>query len=78
MRNAPFHIAYLTAAGKHAVIRFPLCSIFTFGAPNDEALAAHPLYRKGLKFYSVHRVDNSSWISLLERRNSVHPSHDLT
>jgi hypothetical protein len=69
-------IMYLTAAGKYAVIHFPLCSAFTFGSPNDEALSGHPLYGMGLQFYSVHRVENSSWISLLERRNSVHPSHD--
>jgi hypothetical protein len=74
--DSSLSIAYLTADGKCAAIHFPLCSIFTFGSPNDEALAGHPLYGKGLQFYSVHRVDNSSWIGLLERRNSVHPRHD--
>jgi hypothetical protein len=69
-------IMYLTAAGKHVVIHFPSCSVYTFGSPNDEALPGHPLYGKGLQFYSVHRVEHSSWISLLERRNSVHPRHD--
>jgi hypothetical protein len=69
-------ITYMTSSGRYAVVHFPLCSVFTFGAPNDEALAGHPLYGKGLKFYSIHRVENSSWISELERRNSGHPSHD--
>ncbi|MCC6126225.1 MAG: hypothetical protein IT426_14800 [Pirellulales bacterium] len=69
-------IMYLTATGSCVVIHFPLCSVFTFGSPNDEALPGHPLYGKGLQFYSVHRVENSSWISMLERRNSVHPAHD--
>jgi hypothetical protein len=69
-------LMYLTTTGKNVVIHFPLCSVFTFGSPNDEALAGHPLYDKGLQFYSVHLVENSSWISLLERRNSVHPRHD--
>jgi hypothetical protein len=69
-------IMYRGAAGKYAVVHFPLCSVFTFGSPNDEALGGHPLYGKGLQFYSVHRVEHSSWITLLERRNSVHPSHN--
>ena len=69
-------VRYCTQAGKVAVIHFPLCSIFTFGAPNDETLASHPLYGRGLEFYSVHRVENSPWIAQLERRNAVHPSHN--
>ena len=69
-------LTYLTAAGKYAAIHFPLSSIFTFGAPNDEVLAGHPLYGKGLQFYSVHRVEDSSWLLELERRNSGHPRHD--
>ena len=69
-------IMYLTTVGKYAIVHFPLCSVFTYGSPNDEALSGHPLYGKGLQFYSVHQVENSSWIALLERRNSVHPSHD--
>ena len=71
-----FFVSYGTNAGKVAVIHFPLCSIFTFGSPNDEALAGHPLYGNGLEFYSVHKVENSDWIALLERRNSVHSRHN--
>ena len=69
-------VTYLTADGKYAVVHFPLCSVFTFGSPNDEALSGHPLCGKGLQFYSVHQVEHSSWIALLERRNSLHPRHD--
>lgn len=69
-------IQYVTQSGTVAVVHFPLCSIFTFGSPNDEALNGHPLYSRGLKPYSVHFVEDSSWIDLLERRNSVHPMHD--
>lgn len=36
----------------------------------------HPLFGKGLAYYSVHEVRNSSLIEMLERRNSVHPRHD--
>ncbi len=59
-----------------AVIAFPLVSIFQFGAPNDEALGGHPLAKLGLKFYSVHKIENSPWVQELEKRNSVHPRHD--
>src|SRR5262245_29464568 len=59
-------VKYRTTAGKFAVVHFPLYAIFTFGAPNDEALAGHPLFGHGLEFYSVHKVENSEWISLLE------------
>lgn len=69
-------VRYFTDTDKVAVIHFPLCLIFTFGSPNDEALAGHPLYGKGLEFYSPHRVENSSWIADLERRNAVHSRHD--
>jgi len=61
-----------------AVITFPLVSIFQFGAPNDEALGGHPLTKLGLKFYSVHKVENSPWVQELEKRNSVHPQHNRT
>jgi hypothetical protein len=30
----------------------------------------------GLKFYSVHQIENSPWIAELERRDAVHPSHN--
>jgi hypothetical protein len=69
-------VRYYTQAGKVAVIHFPMCSIFAFGSPNDEAMHGHPLYSRGLTHYSIHLVENSSWIDLLEHRNSVHSRHD--
>jgi hypothetical protein len=69
-------VGYGTADGKYAVIEFPVCHQFTFGHPNDEALQGHPLYQRGLKFYSVHRIKNSSRLAALERANAVHPQHD--
>lgn len=74
--DSSLFVRYHTNTGKVAVIHFPLCTIVTFGSPNDEALAGHPLYGRGLQFYSVHQVENSSWIALLEQRNRVHPRHD--
>jgi hypothetical protein len=58
------------------VVKFPLVRSFQFGSPNDEALGGHPLSKYGLKFYCVHRIDNSPWVAELEKRNSVHPRHD--
>jgi hypothetical protein len=69
-------LRYATANDAVAIIKFPLVRIFKFGSPNDEALGGHSLYSKGLKFYRVHRVENSPWIDALEKQNSVHPRHD--
>lgn len=68
-------LRYITTDSHVAVIKFPLVDTFQFGFPNDEALGGHPLAKRGLQFYSVHRVENSTWIDELERRNSVHPRH---
>lgn len=46
-----------------------------FGPPNDEAFAGHPLAARGLRPYSVARVEASSWIRTLEAMNRVHPHH---
>jgi hypothetical protein len=69
-------IRYRTAEDKTVIVRFPLCEYLAFGMPNDEALNGHPLYGRGLEFYSVHQVVDSSLIKALERRNAVHPRHD--
>jgi len=69
-------LRYDTSSDETAIVQFPLVKIFSFGAPNDEALGGHPLAKFGLRFYAVHRVDNSPLIAELERRNAVHPRHD--
>src|SRR5205807_389197 len=69
-------LLFRTADHRFAVIRFPLCTFLVFGAPNDEALGGHPLYKCGLRHYSVHEILGSSLVRELERRNSVHPRHD--
>lgn len=69
-------LRYSMADEETAVIQFPLVKTFQFGSPNDEALGGHPLTKFGLKYYSVHRIDNSPWIAELEQRNSIHPRHD--
>jgi hypothetical protein len=69
-------VRYYASDEQVVVVYFPLCKVYQFGSPNDEALGGHPLYGRGLDFYSVHRVENSSWIAELEQRNSVHPRHE--
>jgi hypothetical protein len=54
---------------------FEECLIYKFGAPNDEALAGHRLYGRGLTPYGAHTVERSRWIREQERINSVHPQH---
>lgn len=56
-------------------IRFERAVSHMFGAPNDEVLAGHPLYERGLRHYGAYEVKDSSWIRALEEMNSVHPSH---
>ena len=57
----------------YALIQFNHCLIHKFGTPNDEALNGHPLWKKGLSFYSWHKVHNSSWIEEIKNINRVHP-----
>ncbi len=46
------------------------------GPPNDEALAGHPLYARGLKHYAAFEVLESSWIRELEVMNRGHVHHN--
>jgi hypothetical protein len=68
-------VGYGTGDGKFALITFRGGYGIREGGPNDETLDGHPLYRYGLKHYSIHRVENSPWLQQLERQNSVHPDH---
>jgi len=59
-----------------AGLRFIGCYAHMFGPPNDESIAGHPLYDRGLNPYGAFEVLESSWIRRLEKMNSVHPYHD--
>jgi hypothetical protein len=49
----------------------------SLGAPNDEALSGHRLWRAGLgDILWLGIVENSDLVDSLRRQNSVHPSHD--
>lgn len=71
-------LAYRTAQPDEewAIIEFPGASAHYFGSPNDETLNGHPLHERGLGFYGIFEVRDSSWIRTLERMNRVHPQHD--
>ncbi|MFC3146225.1 hypothetical protein [Piscinibacterium candidicorallinum] len=74
--SGPLLVAYATGDDKFAVIEIHRYHYLVYGLPNDEALQGHPLYGKGLSYYSVHRVRHSKLIDQLEVRNAVHPRHD--
>ena len=44
-----------------AIVEIIGCSSTKFGYPNNEAIAGHPLYAKGLEAYDIFQVLNSSW-----------------
>ncbi|WP_282610326.1 hypothetical protein [Pelagibius sp. Alg239-R121] len=64
-----------TERAKIACIRFDATWAHMLGPPNDEALAGHPLARRGLSHYAVFEILHSSWVRSLERMNAVHPNH---
>ncbi len=63
-------LMFNTTIGR-AVVSLEACSVTKFGYPNDEALAGHPLYDRGLSGYGVFEVLNSEWIDLTVRQNQV-------
>ena len=57
-------------------IEFVGCLGLSTGFPNDEALYGHTLWGKGLSFYQVHEVIESSWLNRMreiERHHSGSP-----
>jgi len=59
-----------------ALVKFSAPMAHMFGPPGDETFHGHPLYERGLQFYSVSEVLHSSWVRALERINSVHRQHN--
>lgn len=58
------------------VVKFEGPRCHYLGGPNDEARTGHPLMGRGLDFYGLYEVRNSSWIRSLEKMNRVHPRHN--
>ena len=56
-----------------ALVEFIRPYTHRFGIVNDEAAEGHPLYTKGLEFYSAHLIENSTWIDELKTIHKTHP-----
>jgi hypothetical protein len=56
---------------RTVLVVFDRCTVSRFGYPNDEALASHPLYSRGLGHYGCYEVIGSSWRSQLETQDRV-------
>jgi hypothetical protein len=59
------------AEGTRAIVEVVGTLLTKFGLPNDEALPGHPLYNRGLRYYSIAEVLNSSWAREAEERNRI-------
>lgn len=73
-RNAVLVFCAQTAPGgqaKTGVVEVSACWVSQFGYPNDEALSGHPLYGRGLGFYGIYEVLDSSWVARLDAQNRV-------
>jgi len=70
-------LAYLTAPAceKLAVLKFFGVSAHRWGPPGDETLHSHPLYERGLRWYAIQEVIDSSWIRSLDLLDSVHTNY---
>jgi hypothetical protein len=65
-------VAYVHGAkGEFCIIKFVGASLTKFGSPNDEGLGGHPLFGRGLQFYSAGEVINSRWNAEVERQERI-------
>ena len=73
---------YVTEIDNTSDTEYPLALVefsghtFRFGIANDEVFDGLPLWKKGLKFYSAHIIENSTWINEIKRINKVHPHYN--
>jgi hypothetical protein len=73
---------YTTMVDNTSDVNYPLVLVefsgktFRFGIANDEVFSGLPLWNKGLKHYSAHTIENSSWIKELKTINKVHPYYN--
>lgn len=63
-------------ANPVALVTFLHCRSARLGTPNDEVIAGHPLYGRGITVGGAYLVRNSRWIEELRRINSVHSQYD--
>jgi hypothetical protein len=58
------------------MLQFHIPLMHVLGPPNDEAFRGHPLWRRGLDYYSAYRVEHSSLLRRVVAMNYVHPRND--
>jgi len=56
-----------------ALVEFLQPNTHRFGTANDKVAVGHPLYNKGLEFYSAHIIVNSGWMLDLMKIHKYHP-----
>jgi hypothetical protein len=56
---------------SYAVIRFSGVLQHTFGYPNEDAMAHHPLYKRGLQAYAFNEITHSPHVNAIAERNSA-------
>jgi hypothetical protein len=61
---------------ERVALKFTSVYAHSFGPPNDEALAGHPLAPRGLQPYGIFEVIDSSWVRALERTNRIYRLHN--
>ena len=68
------YVSLVQASDVHtiALVEFIDCYAFTLGGPNDKVLHGHPLWGRGLSYYSAHVIAHSHWLAEAENINKVH------
>jgi len=64
-------LGYYTRKEEACVVTFNHCFEYKMGMPDENTIHQHSLGDKGLKGYKAHVVEDSSWISELEKRYGV-------
>lgn len=59
-----------------AILQFHRPLMHLLGPANDEALRGHPLWRRGLDYYSAYQVEHSSLLRRVAVMNYVHPRNE--
>jgi hypothetical protein len=62
------YLAAESTGGGVALLRFSSAVAVFHGVPNDEALERHPLWSRGLGFYGVYRIEDSTWKTQMQDR----------
>jgi hypothetical protein len=72
------YVSLVQASDVHtiALVEFIDCDAFTLGGPNDEVLHGHPLWGRGLSYYSAHVIAHSRWLAEAENINKVHQHYN--